>query len=232
MNEKVGAFEGQLRKMLQDYPQSADEFQGMQQQGEQVSAGERTELTLQLDEVKRVKIELQQQREQQERQMEQMKAQQINVIARRMEQQQREMAQIREQQESQLAQKRERQERELVQISDMQERRGRDIAERREQQNRELAYWKLWQEREIAEAKEQQKQQERALWEKQRQLEEEENLLSKKLCSSRTYKVEKIGEPRGAVRCTRLETSLSERRDGNLVTSVAGLRFSRKEEQS
>ena len=73
MNEKVEAFEEQLRKMQQDYPQIADGFQDMQQQGEQVSAGERTELTLQLDEVRRVKIELQLQREQQERQMEQMK---------------------------------------------------------------------------------------------------------------------------------------------------------------
>ena len=88
MNEKVGAFEEQLRKMQQDYPQSAYGFQGMQQQGEQVSASERTELTLQLDEVKRIKIELQQQREQQERQMKQMKAQLISDLARRMEQQQ------------------------------------------------------------------------------------------------------------------------------------------------
>ena len=40
MNEKVGAFEEQLRKMQQDYPQSADGFQGKQQQGQQVSAGE------------------------------------------------------------------------------------------------------------------------------------------------------------------------------------------------
>ena len=61
--------------MHQDYPQSAYGFQGVQQQGEQASTSERTKLTLQLDEVKRVKIELQQQREQQERQMEQMKAQ-------------------------------------------------------------------------------------------------------------------------------------------------------------
>ena len=45
MNEKVGAFQDQLRKMQQDYRQSADGFQGMQQQGEQVSVGERTELT-------------------------------------------------------------------------------------------------------------------------------------------------------------------------------------------
>ena len=52
MNEKVGAFEEQLRKIQQDYPQSADGFQGMQQQGDQVSAGEHTELTLQLDVVK------------------------------------------------------------------------------------------------------------------------------------------------------------------------------------
>ena len=51
--------------MQQDYPQSADGFQGI-----------RTELTLQLDEVKRVKNELQQ-RQQQERQIEQVKAQQI-----------------------------------------------------------------------------------------------------------------------------------------------------------
>ena len=50
MNEKVGAFEEQLRKMQQEYLQSAYGFQGMQQQGEQVSASERTELTLQLDE--------------------------------------------------------------------------------------------------------------------------------------------------------------------------------------
>ena len=121
MNGKVEAFEEQLRKMQQEYPQSAYEFQGVQQQGEQVSASERTELTLQLDEVKKVKIELQQQREQQERQIEQMKGQQISEIAWRMEQQQREMAQIREQPESQLAQKRKGQERELAQIRDMQE---------------------------------------------------------------------------------------------------------------
>ena len=56
----------------------------MQQQDEQVSASERSELTLQYDEAKRVKIELQQQREQQERQIEQMKPQQISDIARRM----------------------------------------------------------------------------------------------------------------------------------------------------
>ena len=52
MNEKVGAFEEQLRKMQQDYPQSADIFKRMQQQEEQVSASERIELTLQQDEVK------------------------------------------------------------------------------------------------------------------------------------------------------------------------------------
>ena len=183
MNEKVGAFEEQLRKMQQDYPQSADGFEGMQHQGEQVSAGDRTELTIQLDEVKMVRIELQHQREQQERHMAQMKAQQMGEIARRMEQLQREMVQIRELEESQLAQKRERQERELAQIMDMKERRERDIAERREQQERELTFWKLRQEREIAEVKEQQKQQERALREKQRQLEEEEDLLSKKFVS-------------------------------------------------
>ena len=57
-----------------------------------MSLSERTELTLQLEEGKMVKIELQQQREQQERQMELMKAQQISGIARRMEQQQRELA--------------------------------------------------------------------------------------------------------------------------------------------
>ena len=50
-----------------------------------MSSSERTELTMQLDEVKMVKIELQQQREQQKRQIEQMKAQQISEIARRME---------------------------------------------------------------------------------------------------------------------------------------------------
>ena len=55
-NEKVGAFEEQLLKIQQDYPQSSDGFQGMQQQDEQVSAGERTELTLQLNEVKMVNI--------------------------------------------------------------------------------------------------------------------------------------------------------------------------------
>ena len=81
MNEKVRTFEERLRKMQQDYPQSAYGFQVMPQQEEQVSASERTELTLQLDEVKRFKIELQQQREQQERQMEQMKAQQMSEIA-------------------------------------------------------------------------------------------------------------------------------------------------------
>ena len=43
----------------------------------------------------------------------------------------------------------------------------------------ELAYWKVGEEREIAEAKKQQKQHERALREKQQQL-EEEDLLSKK----------------------------------------------------
>ena len=75
-----------------------------------------------MNDMKRVKFELQQQREQQERQTEQMKAQHISEIARRMEQQQREMVQIREQQEFELAQKRERQERELAQISDLQER--------------------------------------------------------------------------------------------------------------
>ena len=64
MNEKVEAFEEQLRKMQQDYPQSADIFQRMQQQEEQMSASERTELTLQHDEVEMVKIELQQQRKQ------------------------------------------------------------------------------------------------------------------------------------------------------------------------
>ena len=53
MNEKEGAFEEQLRKMQQDYPQSAYGFQGMQQQSEQASASERSKLTLQLDEVKR-----------------------------------------------------------------------------------------------------------------------------------------------------------------------------------
>ena len=99
MNEKVGVFEEQLRKMQQDYPQSADRFQRMQQQEEQVSASERNELTLQQDEEKMVKIELLQQRQQQESQIEQMKAQQISDIARRMKPQQREMAQIREQQE-------------------------------------------------------------------------------------------------------------------------------------
>ena len=114
--------------MQQDYLQSPGGFQGMQQQGEQVSACERTELTLQLDEVRRVKNELQQQCEQQERQMEQMKAEQISEIARRMEQQQREKAQIKEQQEFELAQKRECQEHKRAQISDVQERRERDIA--------------------------------------------------------------------------------------------------------
>ena len=43
MNAKVEAFEEQLRKMQQDYMQSADRFQRMQQQKEQVSASERTE---------------------------------------------------------------------------------------------------------------------------------------------------------------------------------------------
>ena len=52
-NEKEGAFEEQLRKMQQDYPQSAYGFKGMQQQGEQASASERSKLILQLDEVKR-----------------------------------------------------------------------------------------------------------------------------------------------------------------------------------
>ena len=123
--------------------------------------------------------------------MEQMKAQQMSEIARRMEQQQREMAQIRKQEESQFAQKRERQERELAQIRDMQEQRERDIAERRKQQERELTFWKLRQEREIAEAKEQQKQQERALREKQRQLEKEEDLLSKKFVPLRQTKLKR-----------------------------------------
>ena len=93
------------------------------------------------------------------------------------------MAQISEQQESELEQKIERQERKLAQIRNMQERRERDIAERREQQELELAYWKLRQDREIAEAEEQQKQHERAPREKQRQLEEEEDLQSKKFVS-------------------------------------------------
>ena len=91
--------------MQQDYPQSAGEFQRMQQQEEQVLASERAALNLQQHEAKRVKIELQQQREQQERQIEQMNAQQISEIARRMEQQQREIAQIREQHEINLAHK-------------------------------------------------------------------------------------------------------------------------------
>ena len=69
MNEKVGSLEEQLRKMQQDYAHRADGFQEMQQQEEQMSASELTELILQQDEVKRVKIELQQQREQQERQI-------------------------------------------------------------------------------------------------------------------------------------------------------------------
>ena len=47
-----------------------------------MSASERTELTLQQDEVKMVTIELQQHPEQQERQIEQMKAQPINDILR------------------------------------------------------------------------------------------------------------------------------------------------------
>ena len=51
-----------------------------------MSESERIELTLQLEEVKRVKIELQLQREQQERQMEQMNAKQISDISRIMEQ--------------------------------------------------------------------------------------------------------------------------------------------------
>ena len=59
MNGKVGAFEEQLRKLQQDYPPSANGFQAIQQQREQVSASERTELTLQLDWVKPVKNELQ-----------------------------------------------------------------------------------------------------------------------------------------------------------------------------
>ena len=93
MNEKVGTFEKLLRKMQQDYPQSADGFQRMQHQEEQVLASDLTELTLQQDEKERVEIELQQWRRQQERQIEQMKAQQIIDIARRMKQQQREMSQ-------------------------------------------------------------------------------------------------------------------------------------------
>ena len=52
------------------------------------------------------------------------------------------------------------------------------------------------------------------------------------ICPSRTDKAEKIDERRDAVECTGLETSLDERRDWNLVTRVAGIRFSRKEEQS
>ena len=56
MNEKVQPFEEQLRKMQQDYPQSADGFQGMQRHEEQMSASESTELTLQQHEVKRDKI--------------------------------------------------------------------------------------------------------------------------------------------------------------------------------
>ena len=63
MNEKVGSFEEQLRNKQQDYPQSADRFKRMQQLEEQMSASERTELTQHQDEVKMVKIELQQQRE-------------------------------------------------------------------------------------------------------------------------------------------------------------------------
>ena len=46
MNENVGSFQEQLRKMQQDYSQSAYGFQGMQQQEEQMSVSERTELTL------------------------------------------------------------------------------------------------------------------------------------------------------------------------------------------
>ena len=114
LNEKVGALEEQLRKMQQDYPQSAGGSQAMQQHGEHASASELAELTMQLDEVKRVKNELQQQLAQQERQMERTKAQQMSEMARRIEQQQREMAQIREQQECELAQNRKRQEREMT----------------------------------------------------------------------------------------------------------------------
>ena len=69
MNEKVVAFERQLRKMQQEYQQNADQVHMMQQQVEQdslevgdrrealeqASASERAELTRQSDEIKRVK---------------------------------------------------------------------------------------------------------------------------------------------------------------------------------
>ena len=46
-------------------------------------------------------------------------------------------------------------------------------------------------------------------------------LAVQEICPSRTDKAEKIGERRGVVGCTRLETSLEERPDGNLATRVA-----------
>ena len=51
--------------------------------------------------------------------------------------------------------------------------------------------------------------------------------VERKICSSRTDKVEKIGERRSAVGCIKGETSLDERLNGNLATRVAGVRFSR-----
>ena len=76
-NEKVGAFDGQLRKMQQKYQHNTDEVQikHLQVGQDSLEASEHAELTRQLDDVRRVKNELQQQREQQQRQMEETKAQ-------------------------------------------------------------------------------------------------------------------------------------------------------------
>ena len=98
MDEKVGAFDKQLRMMQQEYQHNADGARKWQQQAEQdfdevkyrreaserETAREQTILDRERDEIKIIKNEFQQQREQQEHEMGRM-VQQMSEIAWRVE---------------------------------------------------------------------------------------------------------------------------------------------------